>query len=479
MTDRGIALAFIEGQAVPAQDNRTFEIRNPATAAVIALSARCGSADVSAAVASASDARRVWRDTKPLDRGRRLVDLARAVREHGTELAELESASAGRLPRDARIDVEVTAQFLEFYGGLAPSVEGSTFGDRPNQLDLTVLEPYGVTGHIIPWNFPMQTAARSIAAALAVGNTVVAKPAEQTPMTCLRLAELAIDCGIPPGVFNVVPGYGPEAGLALACHPDVPRLTFTGSVPTGKVVMRAAAEHLCHVTVELGGKSPLVVFADADFDRAVDGVTKAILTHAGQVCAAGTRLLVQDDVHDEMVEQIRARMDHIVPGSDDDDTAIAPLISERQRQRVLSYLEDGVASGAALLTSVEAAGNSDGYYVRPALLDGVTSGMSVAQEEIFGPVLSVTSFQDVDHAMSLANDSAYGLVAGIWTRDITKALRLAHAIEAGTIYINDYYIGGVELPFGGYKNSGFGREKGRQALESFARVKSIAVSLPG
>jgi aldehyde dehydrogenase (NAD+) len=476
--DRTTYDAFIDASDVPAQDGRTIPIVDPASGESFAVSARCGASEVDAAVASARAAQPAWRDVPPLDRGRILVRLAQAVRANGARLARMESLTAGKVPREANIDVEVTAQFLEFYGGLATGLEGATFGDRADQFSYTTLEPYGVTGHIIPWNFPMQTAVRSIAPALATGNAVVAKPAEQTPITCLELARLAVECGLPPGVFNVVPGYGTEAGAALAGHPRVPRLTFTGSVATGKRILHAAADHLCHATVELGGKSPLVIFADADVEQAIAGVAKAILTHAGQVCAAGTRMLVQAPIHDEMVAALQERMDAVRPGAAEDG-GIAPLVSPAQLERVRGYIERGRAEGATLVTSDAPVETDGGYYVRPALFADVTPDMTISQEEIFGPVLGVTRFEAEGEAAELANASPYGLVAGIWTRDITKALRLARAIEAGTIYVNDYYIGGVDLPFGGFKDSGFGREKGRQALESFVRSKSVAIALHG
>jgi aldehyde dehydrogenase (NAD+) len=468
---------LVGGEALDAAAGATTDVRNPATGEVIAQVPRCTAADVDRAVEAARTALPSWRSAAPGVRADAVHALADAIRAHADELAHVESLSSGKLLREARADAEGTAQFFEFYGGLAPSVEGSTFGDRADQLAYTVYEPYGVTGHIIPWNYPLSTAARSIAPALATGNVVVAKPAEQTPMTCLALAQLATECGLPDGVFNVVLGLGAEAGAGLAAHPGVPRLTFTGSVTTGKAVLHLAADHLAHTTVELGGKSPVVVFADADVDKAIAGVSKGILTHAGQVCAAGTRLLVENGVHDDVVEGVRARLDAITPGGDDDATNLAPMVSAQQRDKVAAYIEKGVEEGARLLTRDEPAGNGAGHYLRPAMFDGVTPDMTIAQEEIFGPVLAVTSFDGIEQAAQIANGNAFGLMAGIWTRDITKALKLARSIQAGTVYVNDYYIGGVELPFGGYKDSGFGREKGRQALESFVQSKSVAIAL--
>lgn len=469
-------LPIIDGAEYAGTEAR-YPVYDPSTGVEVAEVARCGAEEVDVAVRSAHAARRVWRDTKALDRARILHDIARALRENRESVAALESQSAGKLTSQALGDVEIAAQYFEFYGGLAPGLEGNTIGDQPTTMSMTFREPYGVTGHIIPWNFPLHTAARSIAPALAAGNTVVAKPAEHTPQTCLALATLAAGIGLPPGVFNVITGFGPEAGAPLTEHPLVRRLTFTGSVATGKAVLRAAAEHLCPATVELGGKSPVIVFGDSDIPAAVADASKAILTHSGQICSAGSRLLVADTVHDAVVDGLREQFDAARVGPADADVDLGPVASQEQRALIDSYIDAGLAEGANLQTSRQDVEGS-GHFVRPALFTDVERDMRIATEEIFGPVLAVSSFSSFDDAVEQANASRFGLAAGVWTRDMSKAMHLARELEVGTVYINGYFAGGVELPFGGYKDSGFGREKGRAALEDYTQIKSVAVSMP-
>jgi aldehyde dehydrogenase (NAD+) len=466
-------LPYVDGVAwEPGVDG--YPLTDPSTGAGIGSAARCGAAEVDHAVRSAHAARRVWRDTPSLERGRILTELARLLRANREELAELERQSAGKVLAQALGDVETSAQYFELYAGLAPGLEGSVLGDRSGGTAWTAREPYGVTAHIIPWNFPLHTAARSIAPALAAGNTVVAKPAEQTPQSCVALAALATEAGVPDGVFNVITGYGPEAGQPLAEHPLVRRITFTGSVVTGKAVLRAAAENLTPATVELGGKSPVLIFEDCDLDAAIADAAKAILVHGGQVCSAGSRVLVADALHDAVVDGIRDRFEAVTVGSAHTDVQVGPMVSLEHADKVRSHIERAQSEGARLVTAPAQEPGSP--FVRPTLLADVTPDMTLAREEVFGPVLALSRFRSTDEAVAMANDTPFGLAAGIWTRDITTALSVARELEAGTIYVNGYFAGGVELPFGGYKASGFGREKGRIALEEYTQVKSVAVT---
>lgn len=392
----------------------------------------------------------------------------------------MESLDSGKPLRQAQADIESSAQYFEFYAGAADKLYGHTIPLGSRYLDYTVREPIGVTGHITPWNYPLAVATRGIAPALAAGNTVVHKPAEQTPLTALRLGELALEAGVPPGVLNVVPGFGPEAGAALAKHPGINHLTFTGSVETGTLVMQMAAENVIPVTLELGGKSPNIVFADADVEPAIKGALQAIFQNSGQTCSAGSRLLLQEPIHDRFVSALAKETERLRLGHGLTDPDLGPLVSEEQLQRVLHYLEIGKREGATVVTGgarAEGEGLERGFFVRPTLFDDVHASMRIAQEEIFGPVLTILTFRDPEQALQIANDNPYGLVAGIWTRDIGKAHYLAARIKAGQIYINNYFGGGVAAPFGGYKKSGFGREKGLEALDHYTQVKNVCISL--
>jgi acyl-CoA reductase-like NAD-dependent aldehyde dehydrogenase len=373
----------------------------------------------------------------------------------------------------------VAARYFEFFAGIADKIMGNTIPLGPGFLDYTVREPIGVSAHIVPWNYPIQIGARGIAPALAAGCAVVLKPSSEAPMTALRLGEIGLACGVPPGVLNIVPGTGSEAGVALAGHPDINQLTFTGSVDVGIQVAKLAAENVVPVVMELGGKSPNIVFADADMDLAAAGAANAIFQNAGQTCSAGSRLLVERRAHDAFVERVaaRARTMRIGPGVSDPD--MGPIISKRQLETIERYVQVGRDEGATVAAG--GARPSDpalpgGYYFQPTLLDGVGPDMRVAQEEIFGPVLAIIAFDDLEEAASIANRSQYGLVAGVWTRDINKAMALASRIKAGQVYVNTYGAGGgVELPFGGYKKSGYGREKGLESLASYTQVKNVCV----
>jgi len=457
-------------------------VTNPATAEPLAEIARGREADVDAAVAAAAEALPGWAATPVAKRARVLFEIARVLRRAETahELAVLECLDNGKPLREARQDVDRTADAFEFYAGAADKLFGTTIPVSPDFLNYTVREPVGVTAHIAPWNYPLRLAFRSVAPALAAGNTVVLKPAEETPLTALRMGPLLAEAGVPPGVFNVVPGFGLEAGAALAGHPRINHIAFTGSVETGITVMQAAARNVVPVTLELGGKSPNIVFADADLDRALDGAIKAMFVNAGQVCCAGTRLLVEESVYGSFLDRVveRARAIRVGPGMDDPE--MGPLISEGQRQRVLDYVALGRREGGRVVLGGDRPSDpacARGYFVAPTVLDGVANTARVAQEEIFGPVLTVLRFRTTEEAARLANESPYGLVAGVWTSNLDRAHRLAAQIQAGQVYVNDFFSGTVSSPFGGYKRSGFGRERGLEALNHYTQVKSVCIRL--
>ena len=443
--------------------------------------AKATKADVDRAVKAAHAAleSKAWGGAPPAERGRVMIRIAQALRDRTEELATLESRDNGKPLRQSRTDVQVAARYFEFFAGIADKIMGNTIPLGPGYLDYTVREPIGVSAQIIPWNYPIQIGARGIAPAIAAGCTVVLKPAEDAPMTAMRLGEIALECGLPPGVVNVLPGMGPEAGAALASHPDINQLTFTGSVSVGIAVAKMAADNVVPVVMELGGKSPNIVFADADLDLTVQGVANAIFQNAGQTCSAGSRLLVQRQAHDELVARLteRAASMRVGPGVSDPD--MGPIISKKQLEMIEGYVKIGKSEGAQVAAGGARPSAPDlgrGFFFQPTLLDRVSPDMRVAQEEIFGPVLAIITFDEVEEAIAIANRSQYGLVAGVWTRDINKAMTVASRIKSGQVYINTYGAGGgVELPFGGYKKSGYGREKGLESLASYTQVKNVCV----
>ncbi|HYM50550.1 MAG TPA: aldehyde dehydrogenase family protein [Candidatus Limnocylindrales bacterium] len=472
---------LIGGHRVDAISGDWFETRDPSNGRPLTRVAQGDRRDVDAAVETAREAfTRVWSKTAPLKRVHILNRLAALIREHRADVAALESLDVGKPLREAEADAEAAAQFFEYFAGAADKIFGASIPLGPNMLDYTVREPLGVSAQIVPWNYPLRLACRGIAPALACGNTVVAKPAGEAVLSTLRIAELALEAGLPHGVLNVVTGHGQVAGAALAGHPGINQVTFTGSVPTGIAVMKAAADHVVPVTLELGGKSPNIVFADADLAHAGASAARVILQNAGQTCTAPSRLLVEKQAHAEVLEHAAEVMRRMRLGRGLDNPDMGPVISEPQMTRILEYVHTGVKEGGRVVTGGTRAdqdGLRDGYFVRPTLIDQVAPGTTVEQEEIFGPVLTVTTFESVEEAIAIANGTPYGLVTGIWTRDLHRALKVATEVKAGQIRINGYSAeGSAHLPFGGYKKSGFGREQGMEAIAAYTQVKNVMIN---
>ncbi|MFN8472831.1 MAG: aldehyde dehydrogenase family protein [Anaerolineae bacterium] len=474
---------LIGGDWVEAASGKTFPTYNPATGEVLAEIAEADAEDVNRAVRAARNAfadGSPWRRMTPAQRGKliwRIADLMDANRE---ELAQLETLNNGRSIRVSRSDVPFSAEWFRYYGGWPTKLQGDTIPvSIPNRLNYTLREPVGVVGLIIPWNFPLMMATWKLAPALAAGCTVILKPAEQTPLSALRLGELFLEAGFPPGVVNICPGYGDTAGAALTAHPDVDKVAFTGSTEVGRKIVQASAGNLKRVSLELGGKSPDIVFADADLDAASRGAMFAIFSNMGQSCIAGSRLFVESSIRDEFVERMaeRARGLRVGPGLSPK-VHLGPLISQEQLDRVQGYISSGVQEGASLHTGGERIAElGDGYFLQPTIFTDVHDSMRIVQEEIFGPVVAVTPFDDMDELIPRANGTQYGLAAGIWTRDIGKAHRVAAALKAGTVWVNCYDQFDAAAPFGGYKQSGWGREMGRAALDLYTETKSVWVAL--
>ena len=470
---------FVAGQWRGAEHGATLPLENPSEGSVLCAIARGSAADVDAAVSAAQTALDgEWGRTSHAQRGRLLGAFSRKVLEQIDMLARLEALDVGKPLQQARADVMALARYLEFYGGAADKVHGQTLPFAQGYTALTLREPHGVTGHIVPWNYPMQIIGRSVGAALAMGNACVLKPAEEACLTALAFARIAQQVGLPTGAINVVTGLGEEAGAALASHPGVQHLSFTGSVATGKLIQAAAAKNVVPVTLELGGKSPQIVFADADLDAALPYLVNAGIQNAGQTCSAASRILVERQVFEQVRERMaeRYRALRVAPALADLD--VGPLISQRQKGVVERYLALARAGGPRIVAQGSLALDAPrgGHYVLPTLIDEVLPTHALAQEEVFGPVQVLIAFDGEAQALQIANGTAYGLVAGVWTRDGGRQMRMARALKCGQVFINNYGAGGgVELPFGGVKHSGHGREKGFEALYGFSVLKTVAI----
>ena len=471
--------ALINGDEVHARAD--FEDVDPSTGEVLAEVARGGPEEVDDAVAAARQAlESTWRRTRPPERARILRHIAELMKRDRGQLADLESRDTGKPLRQARADADVAIRYFEFYAGAVEVLYGDTIPVSPDLFVYTLREPFGVTGHIIPWNYPLQIGARTVAPALAAGNCCVLKPAEEAPLTAIHLGRIALEAGLPPGALNVVPGYGEEAGAALAAHPGIDHLSFTGSVEVGTLVSKAAADHVIPVTLELGGKSPNLVFADADLQAALPVVVNSIIQNAGQTCSAGSRLLVQAPIHDRLMEELTDRFQKISLGPGPADPDMGPLISSSQLERVTRYVDLGKSEARAVIGGGPADDGrlKGGFFFMPTVFDDVPPAAVIAREEIFGPVVAVTTFSDLDEAAHLANATDFGLVAAVWTRNINTAHIMAREIQAGQVFVNTYGAsGGPEMPFGGVKRSGHGREKGFEGLLEYTRVKTVAMKI--
>jgi acyl-CoA reductase-like NAD-dependent aldehyde dehydrogenase len=477
---------FINGQWTDAESGKTFATPNPATGETLAEVAEADKADVDKAVAAARKALDgKWGKISPRDRGRMLYKLAQLIEARASELATLETQNNGKpLKESLYVDLPGVSDHFEYFAGWCTKLMGETIPVGGNFLNYTLREPVGVCGQIIPWNYPLSMAAWKLAPALACGNTVVLKPAEQTPVTALELAKLIQEAGFPDGVVNIVPGFGPTAGAALVEHPDVDKIAFTGSTEIGKLIARNAAATLKKVSLELGGKSPNIVFADANLDQAVSGALSGIFMNQGQMCTAASRLFLEASIKDEFLAKMSAKAREIKVGDPlDMGTQMGPQVSQEQLDRVKSYVAIAQGEGASVIAGgapPQLAGPfANGYFYAPTILDNVTNSMRVAREEIFGPVASALTFENEEDLVKQANDTVYGLGSAIWTQDITRAHRLAKAIKAGVVWINTYNMLSSASPFGGYKQSGYGREMGKHALEMYTQVKSVWVDLSG
>jgi acyl-CoA reductase-like NAD-dependent aldehyde dehydrogenase len=474
---------YIDGKWVDAIDGGRFDVFNPATGEVIATAPDSQPADVDAAVAAARrafDDGDWWPGTSARERGRILLRAAEITRREADRLGRMESLDSGKPLSDGIDDIEDVAYMFEYYGGWATKIDGDVQHLSADAMFMVWKEPIGVAAGITPWNYPMMMANQKLAAALAAGCTFVLKPPEQTPLTCLELPRILEEAGLPPGVFNVVTGFGETAGAPLVAHEGVDKVGFTGSREVGKIIMRSAADTLKHVTLELGGKSPNIVFADADFDTAMEGSANGVFWNQGEICSAGTRVFVDRSIYDDAVVAMSDIASKITVGDPlEETTAMGPLVSKEQQERVQQYLEIGAeeARVAAQGTTPSDARLANGYFVPPTIFADVDNKARIAREEIFGPVMAVIPFKEIDEVIELANDNEYGLAAAVWTKDIKKALNTARAIRAGIVWINDSQPAPTEMPWGGYKQSGIGRELGKDGIEDFLEKKSVYVNL--
>ena len=471
-------LNFIANTALASTSVRTLAVIDPSDGQPFDTLQRSNAQDIDHAVHAARqclDA--VWHKLAAAERGRLLMRLSATVLQHADELAALEQRDCGKPTRQARADVQALARYFEFYAGACDKLHGETIPGPPGYSVLTWREPHGVTGHVIPWNYPMQIFGRSVGGALAAGNVCVVKPAEDACLSLLRVAQLAAEVGFPAGAINIVTGYGHEVGDALARHPGIDHISFTGSPGVGTLIQQAAAERHCPVTLELGGKSPQILFADADLDAALPVLVNAIVQNAGQTCSAGSRVLIDARIYEPLLERLGQAFTQLRVGPAAMDLDVGPLIRASQQQRVWDFLSDAQVAGIPMVAQGQIVDEAPetGFYQAPTLLRDVPAAHRLAQEEIFGPVLCAMPFEDEDHAVELANATRFGLVAGVWTRDGARQFRMARRIRSGQVFINNYGAGGgVELPFGGVKSSGHGREKGLEALQGFTTLKTVA-----
>ena len=471
---------LIDGESTGAASGKTFDVVNPANAEVMARVPDAAAADVDRAVGAARKAFETWREVTAQERGRILFRLAEKVRAELPRLAELETLNSGKPIVESEYDIADVATCFEYYGGLATKLHGEVMNVPDNAISMAIKEPVGVAGQIIPWNYPLLMAAWKLAPALCAGCTTVIKPAEQTPLTLLELARHFEECGLPKGVINVVTGFGETAGAPIVAHPGVDKIAFTGSVEVGKVIMRTAADTLKKISLELGGKSPNVFFADADFEAAVDGALFGVFVNQGEVCSAGSRVLVQRPIYKKMLDAMveKAKTIRLGPGLDRE-TKMGPLVSKEQLDRVRHYQEVGkrearVAVGGGRPSDSEL---QRGYYVEPTIFYDVDNSAPIAREEIFGPVMSVIPFDDEEDAVRIANDSPYGLAAAVWSRDIFRCFRVVRRLQAGIVWVNHMQPTYVEAPWGGYKMSGIGRELGPWGAEEYLQVKQVHINL--
>ncbi len=475
----GVAfMQIIGGKRVDSVSGERIEVASPSDGKVFASIPASAAEDVDRAVQAARRAFDAgpWPRMAAAERGRLLTRLFHLVDKNGDELAELESRDTGKPLRQGVADVTATKRYYEFYGGAGDKIHGDTIPFLPGYTALTLREPHGVVAGIIPWNYPLQILARVAGAALAMGNTLVVKPAEDASLTAIRIAELALEAGFPEGVFNVITGYGATAGAALSSHPLVDYVTFTGSPATGTAIQKAAAENNRGVTMELGGKSPQIVFADADIEAALPVLVNAIIQNGGQTCSAGSRVIIEETIYEDVAKALAERFSKLVAGPHDANLDLGALINPKQKSRVAGFVADAEAAGIPVLArgSIDPAAPETGYYFAPALFGSVDPQSAIARDEVFGPVLTLFSFKDEEDAVRLANGTDYGLVAGVWTREGGRQHRVAKRVRAGQVFVNGYGAGGgIELPFGGFKRSGHGREKGFEALYDMSATKTI------
>ncbi len=473
---------FVNGKWTSGRSSETFELRDPATGEVIGRVPRATKDDVHEAieVARKSFEASSWHEMEQTKRGKLLMQMVALMRQNFDELSKLETLNQGKPIRESKGDVAWAIRAFEYWAGVADKIEGETIPVTPNRLTYTVREPLGVTAHIVPWNYPLALAARSLAPALAAGNTVVAKPAELTPMTLLKIAEYGQKAGLPDGVLNVITGSGAVAGRELVSNPDVDGITFTGSTETGRQIMEAAAKNVTPVLLELGGKNPNIVFPDADFEKAVKMAKYAIFTNAGQMCWAGSRLFLHDEIYEKFLGELKRQTEILKIGSGlDEKTELGPLVSKDQQAHVLNYIKSGREDGAHLVTGgvvPEEPSLRNGYFLKPTIFTDVKPEMKIGCEEIFGPVLTVFKFNSVEQVVQMANDTQFGLYAGVWTNNLKLAQRLVNQLEAGVVAVNDYLVAYPQTPFGGYKDSGIGYESGLQAISHYTRIKSVTLN---